>query len=136
MPINSGSRKRGCGCAFGNLTVSPSPERSTAAGSAHPLIVTNDGSGHSNTSPRVCTHHTNWKGEFSTALQGIVLLQKNVSKSQHEPLHPRLFSKHGSVIESAIWSLSGEKALHRHQMSAFSGSEEDRPPFEPPHTLF
>lgn len=55
---------------------------------------------------------------FSTALQGMKLLQKSVSKSQHEPQHPRLFWKHESVFESAIWSLSGEN-LASPQMSAF-----------------
>lgn len=54
MPINnkSGSQAAlGRGeCAFGNLTMSLSPEGSTVAGSADPLIVTN-GLGHSNTSP-------------------------------------------------------------------------------------
>ena len=118
VPINSGSRSRGCGCAFGNLTVSPSPERSTAAGSAHPLIVTN-GSGHSNTSPRVRTHHKNWEGEFSTALQGIVLLQKNVSKSQHEPLTSRAVLKtrlcNWKRNMVAVW----RKTLHRHQNVSF-----------------
>lgn len=44
--------------AFGNVTVSLSAERSTAAGSAHPLIV-KASSGHSSTIPHTSQ---NWRG--------------------------------------------------------------------------
>lgn len=88
MPINSksGSRAavdRGGKCVFGNLTMSLSSERSTAAGSAHPLVIVTDGSGHSSTSPPPRNPHTSQKKKldgFSTALQGMKLLQKSVSE--------------------------------------------------------
>jgi len=109
VPINSKSESLGfCGYVDGNLTVSLSSERSTDAGSAYPLIVT-DGSGHFYTSPRVYAHHRS-EGEFSIALQGMKLLQKNVSKSQQEPQHPKLFSKHRCL--KAQYGRCRVKTLH------------------------
>lgn len=96
--------------------VPPLRETSTAAGSAHPLIVT-DGSGHSNTSPRA--RHTSsqkLEGSFPTELRGMKSLQKNPNTS------PRLFSQ--SVIERrnmvADWKTFSVTGCERRQPSSSS----------------
>lgn len=71
VPINSKSRSRAAvdrgKCTFRNLTVRLSSERCTAAGSAHPLVIVTDGSGHSNTSPWIRTHRKNTGWVFHIA---------------------------------------------------------------------
>lgn len=132
VPINSksGSRAavdRGGKCVFGNLTMSLSSERSTAAGSAHPLVIVTDGSGHSSTSPPPPRNpHTsqkkNWMG-FLQRSRAWSCSRRAFLKSQHKPQHPRLFSKHESVWKRNMVTV-GWKPCFAPNVS-FSGSKKN-----------
>lgn len=125
VPINSksGSRAavdRGGKCVFGNLTMSLSSERSTAAGSAHPLVIVTDGSGHSSTSPppEIHTHHKKKTGWVFYSAPGHEVAPEERFWNPNTSHSIPDCSQNTNLYESAIWSRSGEN-LALPQMSAF-----------------